>query len=528
VSEGQLEITSTSALPGWNQSGRWAVDPGAVLVVTNTVSTSEVDALLLTGNVSNGGFGFDTSAGDRTHPTAISGSLALWKFGANTLTLTASNSFSGDTRVVSGSLALKNVDALAGSALDMNAGDAGVVAFTVAGTNTYTLGGLKGVRNLDMAVNSLIVGANGASTTYGGILSGSGSLTKVGGGVLTLAGSNTFSGTTRVAAGSLALQNTNALTESTLDMNVVDTGSVSFVLAGTNTYFLGGLEGPRNLAMGVNSLNVGRNGLSTTYGGVLSGSGSLTKSGTGVLTLTGSNSYSGGTFVLGGTLLGNATSLRGTITNDAAVEFNQLTTGTYSGVTIGTGSLTKSGLGLLRLSGANTYSGGTVVLGGTLLGNATSIQGAITNDAAVEFNQLTTGTYSGVMIGTGSLTKSGPGLLRLSGANTYSGGTVVLGGTLLGNATSVQGAIVNNAAVVFNQTTPGTYTGDMSGSGSLTKVGGSVLTLAGTNSYTGGTLVSSGTLVGNAASLQGSITNNAVIVFDQRTTGTYAGDRTGS
>jgi len=75
----------------------------------------------------------------------------------------------------------------------------------------------------------------------------------------------------------------------------------------------------------------------------------------------------------------------------------------------GTGSLTKQNTGTVILSGANTYSGGTTVSGGTLQGTTTSLQGNIANNAGVVFDQTTTGTYSSVMSGTGSLTKQNTG-----------------------------------------------------------------------------------------------------------------------
>lgn len=157
-------------------------------------------------------------------------------------------------------------------------------------------------------------------------------------------------------------------------------------------------------------------------------------------------------------------------------------------------SINKTGVGTLTLSGANTYTGGTTVSAGTLAGNTTSLQGNILNNAAVIFNQNTAGTYAGVMSGTGSLTKTGSDTLTLTGANTYAGGTTVSAGTLAGNATSLQGNIVNNAAVIFNQNTAGTYAGVMSGSGTMTKTGSDALTLSGLNTYTGDTMIQSGTL----------------------------------
>ena len=98
------------------------------------------------------------------------------------------------------------------------------------------------------------------------------------------------------------------------------------------------------------------------------------------------------------------------------------------------------------------------------------------------------------MSGTGSLTKLGAGTLTLSGINQYTGGTTIIAGTSRGNAGSLQGNITNNAAVLFDQAGDGTYAGAMSGTGSLTKLGAGTLTLSGINQYTGGTNVNAGTL----------------------------------
>jgi len=225
-----------------------------------------------------------------------------------------------------------------------------------------------------------------------------------------------------------------------------------------------------------------------TYTGVMSGSGSLVKDGTGTVTLSGANTYNGGTLVSAGRLVGTTTSLQGAITNNAAVTFDQNTDGTYGGVMSGSGSLTKAGTGTTTLSGANTYGGGTLVSGGRLVGTTTSLQGNITNNAAVTFNQSADGTYSGVMSGSGSLVKDGTGTTTLSGANTYNGGTLVSAGRLVGTTTSLQGAITNNAAVTFNQSTAGAYNGVMSGSGALAKAGSGTVTLGGNNSSYSGTI----------------------------------------
>jgi len=267
---------------------------------------------------------------------------------------------------------------------------------------------------------------------------------------------------------------------------------------------------------------------SATLSGVFSGAGGLMFNGAGTTILTGANTYSGGTIVSSGVLQGDTTSLQGSITNNSTVVFDQASAGTYAGVMSGTGALTKQGTGVLVLTGANNYSGGTTISSGSLQGDTTSLQGAITNNSTVVFDQPNAGTYAGVMSGTGALTKQGTGVLVLTGANTYSGGTTISSGSLQGDTTSLQGSITNNGRVVFDQPNAGTYAGVMSGTGDLTKQGAGVLMLTGANTYSGGTSVLQGVLQGDATSLQGSITNNGTVVFDQASNGTFTGVMSGT
>jgi autotransporter-associated beta strand protein len=274
------------------------------------------------------------------------------------------------------------------------------------------------------------------------------------------------------------------------------------------------LTGSGTLAINNATISVG-DGLTATISNIISGVNGLTKSGAGTLTLTGANSYTGGTLVSAGRLTGNTTSLQGAIVNNALVEFAQVSAGTYAGAMSGTGGLTKTGAGTLTLTGANSYSGGTLVSAGRLTGDTTSLQGAIVNNAAVEFAQSTSGTYAGAMSGTGGLTKTGGGTLTLTGANSYTGGTLVSAGRLTGNTTSLQGAIVNNAEVEFAQSTAGAYAGNMAGSGAFYKSGVGSLALGGITSITGaaniiagrlnitGQLTAASVTVQNAATLSG-------------------------
>ncbi|WP_173644352.1 autotransporter-associated beta strand repeat-containing protein, partial [Xanthomonas citri] len=265
-----------------------------------------------------------------------------------------------------------------------------------------------------------------------------------------------------------------------------------------------------------------------TLAGNISGSGTLIKTNTGVLTLDGSNTYSGGTTIAAGTLVGDSASLQGAIVDNATLAFNQVADGVFTGSITGTGTMIKQGAGALLLNGANGYTGGTTIAAGTLVGDTASLQGDITNNAALVFNQAAGGVYAGAVSGSGSLEKTGSGVLQLLGANTYTGGTVISAGSLVGNTTSLQGDVVDNATLIFDQASDGAFAGVVSGTGSVIKQGAGALTLVAPNTYSGGTTIASGSLIGTTDSLQGNIVDNAVLVFDQATDGTYAGNVTGS
>jgi autotransporter-associated beta strand protein len=329
--------------------------------------------------------------------------------------------------------------------------------------------------------------------TFTGSISGSGQLIKQAAGLLILTGANNYTGGTTVAAGTLQ-------------------GSTRSLQG----HFLN------------NATVVFDQGQTGTYSGNMSGAGMLIKQAGGVLTMTGTNSYTGGTFVLSGTLVGTTRSLQGGILNNSAVVFDQADAGTYSGSMTGSGSLTKEGSGTVTLAGVNSYTGGTTVSGGTLVGDTASLQGDIVNNAAVVFDQGSGGLFAGRMSGSGSLTKAGAGLLVLTGANSYRGGTTIAAGALMGNTASLQGNMLNDATLIFDQAGAGVFGGNISGSGMLVKQGGGNLTLTGNSSYSGGTVVSAGTLIGNTRSLQGTILNDAALVFDQAESGTYAGSLFGN
>ncbi|ELJ8067238.1 autotransporter outer membrane beta-barrel domain-containing protein, partial [Salmonella enterica] len=291
-------------------------------------------------------------------------------------------------------------------------------------------------------------------------------------------GSNTYTGGTLINGGTLVASNVEAL----------GTGDVT-----------------DNATL---ALNTGG-----TFDNAISGSGQVVKSGDETLTLSGTNSYTGGTTISGGTLVAtNVEALgSGDVTDDATLELN--TGGTFDNAISGSGQVVKSGDKMLTLSGANSYSGGTLISDGTLVASNVEALGTgdVTNNATLELN--TGGDFTNNISGSGQVEKSGDDALTLSGANSYSGGTLISDGTLVASNVEALGTgdVTDDATLELN--TGGDFDNAISGSGQVVKSGDETLTLSGSNTYTGGTLISSGTLVANDVNALGTgdVTDNAVL-----------------
>lgn len=459
---------------------------GGTIQVSGGALTTSVKLTLRTDTTSV----IDTQASSATLSGVLSGGGGLNKIGAGTLTLSGSNVHLGGVTLSSGTLSLGNNAALGAGSLVI-AGNSTVQAVTAARTlaNNLTLG-------------TGVTGTIGGSTnlTLGGTISGGGALAKIGTSTLTLTGSNTYSGGTTLTAGTVNFSQIANFGTGTLSMR-----------GGTLQWATGNTADVSSLiTLGTGGV-FDTNGNNVTFASSISGAGSLAKAGTGTLVLSASNAYSGNTTVSGGTLL---IAHRHALANTGTLS---LSGGQFSGSgeiaplaanILLTASSTIGGTADLIFTGStvNTQAGNpTLAITNT---GSTTFRGNLSlssNNTArvVTFNTtggatLISGTIANGGNGAGGIIKTGAGLLTLSANNTYTGTTTVSGGRLqigIGGATgSISSRLVNNGEVAFNRSDAVIYSGTISGSGSLTQAGTGRLTLTGSNSYSGGTTVSSGTL----------------------------------
>ena len=472
--------------------------------------------------------GIATASGVGATITAgITGAGSLTKTGAGTLTLTGDNTFIGLTAVLGGML--ENTGALAGdvavSASFVNAGSVAGALDVISGGTADNLAGAQ-------VLGGATVGVDGTLSNTGSItgpVENAGTIGNVGNGTLsgpvinagmltssgTIAGNITNSGTltsigtitgvlANMASAEVNLQGvldgaiSNAgnitLTGSASGIGTVtqDAGGV-FDLAG-NSIQIGSLAGSGSVLLGAATLTAGSDNASTSFAGVISGSGSLAKTGAGTLTLTGENIFAGGSIISGGALQlgdgGTSGTILGPVTNNGMLVVNRSDTMTLSNVIAGSGVLVQDGTGTTVLTGANTYTGGTLVSRGRLVGDTTSLQGAINNNAVLEFAMGANGTFAGALAGMGRVEKTGAGTLTFAGNGSaltgpfavLSGGlrldgrldqsvvTLTQGTSLSGNGI-IGGLIVESGALV----TPGNSIGTISVAGDVTFSTGSRL-----------------------------------------------------
>jgi fibronectin-binding autotransporter adhesin len=451
---------------------------------------------------------------------------AVFGYSAGSLTLSnGGNSYAGTTTINAGNLFLEaNATGTAGNtvlgsgATDILVGntagayDAGLLtnsAVTISrniraqsgNTGVITLGGNSASTStfsgsLFLGTNSgigksiTLTAAAGGTTTFSGVIqdptsvSGPGLLRKSGAGTVVLSGVNTYAGGTSIDGGTLSISQSANLG--------ANAGGVT-INAGT-LEITSGFSTNRVFTLSDTASTFQVDPAQTfTITSVIGGSGMLTKNGTGTLTLSGANTYTGGSTINSGTVIANsATSLgasgaTATInsgTLDIAATFtttrnfilgsatstilvDPTLTFTANGVFSGTGTLNKTGTGTLTLGGANTYTGATNISAGILkegTANVITDTSAVTVATGATYDLNSFSEIIGSLAGGGTVTSSAAGALTLTagGDNT---------------STSFSGVIQNG-----------------SGTLSFTKTGTGTLTFTGANTYSGLTTVSAGIL----------------------------------
>ena len=289
---------------------------------------------------------------------------------------------------------------------------------------------------------------------------------------------------------------------------------------------------------------------------VLSGAGGFAKAGAGILALSGTNTYSGGTTVNEGLIrfeaganlgTGNVTLDGGGLqwaagntldvssrlnalgSNGAVIDTNGNNVTLASAMTGAGGQLVKQGAGTLTLTGDNTYDGTTYINAGDVVigngGNSGNIAGDVVNNTQLTINRSDTSTLLGSISGTGTLVQAGMGTTVLTGNNTYTGDTLVNAGSLqLGNG-GTTGSLAGDVSLAagtrlaVDRSDTSLLQGIVSGAGSFEQIGTGTNVIAGDNTYTGGTTISGGSLRlgngGNSGSVVGDIVNGGTLEFNR-------------
>lgn len=311
------------------------------------------------------------------------------------------------------------------------------------------------------------------TTTIASALTGASTLVKSELGRLVLAGTNAYTGGTRIDAGVLSVSS---------DANL---GAAS----GDLVFHGGALETTASFDTDRSVLLDAAGGFDVASGtmlglaGTVSGSGDLVKRGAGTLILTGPNSYAGDTLIETGILVGNANSIRGSLANAGTVIFDQSGDASFAGSVGGfggtDGAAIKRGGGALRLAGLSTLD--WTVETGNLIADAARFSGnaAILTDGALTFDQNANAIYAGVFTGAGSVNLTGSAALTLTGqsiaftgATTIQGGRLVVNGTLGGDVEAHIGAALTGTGRI-------TGTADLAAGGVLIGTVGQTLRIDG-------------------------------------------------
>ena len=420
----------------------------------------------------------------------------------------------------------------------------------ITGTPSSTTSTLSG--NYSLYNNQIFNIASGSTPTgVDTLISGSiaefalgTTITKQGGGTLVLSGANSYTGLTTVSGGVLNIQNATAL-GTTAGGTTVSSGAV--------------LQIQGNIAVGNENLTLNGSGIGTT-GAFLNVSGNNSFAGS--ISLASATTISSDAGVL--TLTGGIAN--GLFTTTFAGAGNIAETGEISGL----GGIIKTGGGTLTLSGPNTFLGGTTINGGIVAVSSDTNLGGLTSGVTLNAGtlEITTGfstariftlgdagstfqvdagqtlTVNTAILGSGTLNKTGSGTMFLSALNLFSGGTNVTGGTLRlgaidrlltsapitisGGSFDLQTFTQNAGTVTLSSGTitgtgPGSLTGSsfvlesgtanaiLAGTGTVTKTTAGTVTLGGANTFTGSTTISEGTLQLNSNNALGTVASGTTV-----------------
>ncbi len=465
ITGGTNTITNTASITTFNSSSGSTTVNGVATITTLTTGTLNLNGAtssvttLNGGTITLGNTALTVSAG--TSAGNISGLTGSLIFTGGTVTLSGTNTYGGGTTVntgtlvigattalpTSGSIAINAASSLSlniagtfggvGQSLTLNANQATTPILSTLSGAAVTL--LSNITLTDGTTNR--IEANGAlgSLTLAGNFTGSGNLLKQASGNLVLSGTaNTNTGTTSIGNGTLTVNTGSALGTGNLTLSQTSTNATTVILnnaaqsIGTLTSSWAALTGTiaQTLTLNSTTLTINQSADSTfgvgsvaTLTSVITGTGSIIKEGTGTLTLTSANSYSGATTVNAGTLV---TSGAGVISGDITVASGAtLTLGTVQTIT----SLAANGT--VNVNVAETL--------GSLSGS-----GAVNANAAITVANTSpaVSSFTGTFTGSSALNKSGTGTLSFGGNNSssYSGAVNVSGGVVKAAATGALGS----------------------------------------------------------------------------------------
>jgi len=482
-----------------------------------------------------------STSGMATLSNNVGGLGRLVKTGTGTVFVTGANSYAGGTDIQQGAIRVTDVSFLgtgaitvqAGAALDLsiagaqtlnqNISGAGILRKSGGGDLTLLGNGLTGgvdITNgrvivntasalgggpVTTAVDTQLVFDNAMTEVSNTLISGAGALTKDGAGLLVINNANSFTGGTIINSGRLGLNDGMGL----------GTGDV-IVLQGA--------------ILGVGGVTLANN---------VSGAGQVIKTANNTATLTGTNTYSGGTDIQQGRVVVNSPAALGTggvqmAANTAlVVDYNGATNVALNNVLTGAGALVKEGSGTVVMNTiGNTFSGGTSINAGRLglnFGDALGT-GAVSIASGAELG-IGAITYANATSGAGRIVKTSGGAAFLTGANTHSGGLDIQGGSVgvTGSGALGSGAvsIASGASLDYTAASNATFANALSGAGTFNKLGtaqltfGSNFTLGALNAVAGRTrinavattnaTVASGATLDGTGRIVGNLVNNGTV-----------------